>query len=213
MRPQSVFVYGAGGHAKVVMDVLERDGRHSVTFLVDDDVGRWGSTVGGHQVRGGRDALLRERDATGIAAGVVAIGHNAARDDVASALVAGGFSLVVAVHPSAQIAASARLGQGTVVMANAVVNPGVSIGSNVIVNTGANVDHDCVVGDAVHIAPGATICGGVRVGARSRVYAGATVINDITIGVDATIGAGAVVIRDVPDGATVVGVPARRIER
>lgn len=82
-----------------------------------------------------------------------------------------------------------------------------------IVNTGASVDHDCKIGDFVHIAPHATVLGGVEIGEGTWVGAGAVIKQYLKIGANCMIGAGAVVIADVPDGTTVVGVPAREIKR
>ena len=209
----ALIVYGTGGHAKVVIDIVERQGLYAVSALCDDDPGRVGLDVMGYRVVGGMEWLATEATRHGIASGIVAIGDNHARCRLADTLVCHGFHLATAVHPSAEFGRDVQMGAGSVVMAQAAVNPGTLIGSNVILNTRCSVDHDCRIGDGVHVAPGATICGGVSVGPRSRVWAGATIVNSITVGSDATIGAGAVVIRDVADGATVVGVPARPIER
>jgi sugar O-acyltransferase (sialic acid O-acetyltransferase NeuD family) len=210
---QSVFVYGSGGHAKVVVDILECRGEYTVTCLVDDNPTWWDSAVCGYPVIGGWETLMRRRDDTGVEHGIVAIGDNRVRADLASRLRAEGFELITAIHPTAVVAASALIGPGTVVMASAVVNTAAAVGANAIINTKASIDHDCVVADGVHIAPGTTVCGTVRIGVLSWIGAGATVINDVTIGERVTVGAGAVVIRDVPDGITVVGVPARPIAR
>lgn len=78
-----------------------------------------------------------------------------------------------------------------------------------IVNTGGIIEHDCVVDSAVHVSPGAVLCGGVRIGERSWIGAGTIVIQGVTVGKDATAGAGSTVIEDVYDGDTVIGSPAR----
>ncbi|HQK93516.1 MAG TPA: acetyltransferase [Armatimonadota bacterium] len=206
------FIYGSGGHAKVVAEVIAAEGVYEVRFLIDDCPAKVGEVVGGHTVMGGRGALRQLRDRDGIRHGIVAIGNERTRHTIALELESEGFDLLTAVHPSAQISPSARVGRGTVVMAGAVVNAGSRIGLGAVINTRCSVDHDCDIGDAAQIAPGATLCGVVRVGARTFVGAGATVIPGVTIGADVIVGAGAVVIRDVPDGVTVVGVPARVIK-
>lgn len=140
----------------------------------------------------------------------IAIGSNAVREKLHAFL----FSTLQAVpenalHQTAYIAPGVQLGSGIMVGAKAVVNPLCSIGNGVICNTGSVVEHECMVADFVHIAPNATLCGGVRVGRGSFVGAAAVVKEGITIGNYATIGAGAVVLKNVPDGATVVGNPQR----
>lgn len=208
---ERIFVYGAGGHAKVVIDIIEREGRYEVAFLVDDDPALKGSEVYGYPVIGGKEALPARREE--VCGGIVAIGSNSARMKVAEWLTDNTFRLVTAVHPSAQLARGVTVGQGSVIMAGAVINPDTQISDNVIINTRASIDHDCQVGDGVHIAPGAVLCGTVSVGEGSFVCAGATIAPNLKIGEHAIIGAGSTVIRDVPDGVTVVGSPARIIRQ
>ena len=207
-KHDKVFLFGASGHAKVVVDIVERAGG-TVTLIVDDDPARIGQRLLGHSVIGGRTELLERRGSAGLA--IVAIGVNAARLSVAEWLAANGFAFASAIHPSAQVAREVRIGAGSVVMATAAINSDTSIGMHGIVNTGASVDHDCVLGDGVHVAPGARLCGGVRVGKGALVGAGAVVVPGRRIGVDAIIAAGAVVLADVPDGRAVAGNPAKLI--
>lgn len=205
-----VLVYGAGGHAKVVIDILERAGQYQIAGILDDRTELHGSEFCGYQLLGGCD-VLRE-DKYRACAAVFAVGDNAARMALWERLQAFGVSLALAVHPSAQIGRDVRLGAGTVVMAGAVVNPGSIIEQNVILNTGATVDHDCRIGACVHISPGAHLAGNVSVGALAHIGTGASIVPDVSIGRGAIVGAGAAVVSDVPDGVTVAGVPARRIE-
>jgi len=207
IKRDKIFVFGASGHAKVVIDIIEHQGCHDIAFLVDDDESLKGTIVYGYQVIGGRSELLASK----IKKGIVAIGSNKARLHVASWLSDHGIEIINAVHPMAQLARGTTIGTGTVIMAGAVVNSDTRIGNNVIINTRASVDHDCTIGDGVHIAPGATLCGTVSVGKCTFVCAGATIIPNISIGHDTIIGAGAVVIRAVPDNVTAVGSPARII--
>ena len=206
---EKILVFGASGHAKVVIDVLERQGSYEVACLIDDDLGLKGKTFFGYDVIGGKDELLAmvERP-SGV---IVAIGSNHARTQVAKWLIDNDFELISSVHPSVQLGREVGIGSGSVFMANTVVNSGTWIGNNVIVNTKASIDHDCVIEDGVHVAPGATLCGSVRIGSRSFIGAGATVAPNLSIGKDVTVGAGATVVKDVPDGVTVVGTPAKTL--
>ena len=114
-----------------------------------------------------------------------------------------------AIHPSAIISPSAKIGEGTVVMAGAVINADTVIGKHCIVNTGATVDHDCVIGDYCHIAPGANVSGGTHIGEGTWIGVGACVIQCLNIGKDCMIGAGSVVVKDIPDSVTAYGNPCR----
>jgi len=209
---ENIFIFGASGHAKVVMDIIEREGIYRISCVFDDDPALAGKTVFGYEINGGRDALLSARDAHGVCRGIVAIGSNRARAKVAAWLTDNGFDLVSAIHPGALLSRGVRVGSGTVIMAGAVINADTVIGDNVIINTGATVDHDCTVGDSVHIAPGVTLCGTVGVGSGSFICSGATIIPNITVGGNVTVGAGATVIRDVAEGLQVVGTPAREVQ-
>ena len=205
---EKIFVFGASGHAKVVIDIIERQGLYEIAFLADDDPGLKGTVVYGYQVIGGKDDLLT----SAIERGIVAIGSNQARRSVSLWLTDNGFELASAVHPTAQLARGVTIGGGSVIMAGAVINADSRIGDNVIVNTRSSIDHDCVVGNFTHIAPGATLCGTVQVGEGSFICAGATVIPNLTIGSAVTVGAGAVVVHNILDGVTVVGIPARKLK-
>ena len=207
---KNIFVFGASGHAKVVIDIIERQGLNDIVFLVADDPAMKGSKFYGYHIVGGRQELIDARDQ--IFGGIVAIGSNRARIAVANWLTANRFNLVSAIHPFAQLGRGVTVAAGTVIMAGAIINSDSRIGRNVIVNTQASIDHDCTVGDGVHIAPGTTLCGTVSVGAGTFVCAGATIIPNLTIGHNVIIGAGSTVIRDVPNCDLVAGSPARHIK-
>lgn len=204
-----LFLFGASGHAKVVIDVIERVGQHRIVGLFDDAPERQGSVLLGYPVLGGREALLACRDTADGA--IVSVGANDARVSVAAWLVGHGIGLVSVVHPGANIGREVMIEAGSVVMAGCVVNSGTKIGCNVVINTGATVDHDCLIGDGAHIAPGCHLCGGVSVGSGVLIGAGTIVIPGIRIGAGATIGAGSTVLHDVSDGACVAGSPCRPI--
>jgi len=208
-RPELVLA-GASGHAKAVIDVIEREGKYRIAFLLDDNSALHGSTFFGYPVTGSIESLgtRKEGDRPLV---LVSIGSNTARTRIAAWLRGQGFELGRAIHPHAQIGRGASIGAGTVVMAGVVVNSDTTVGENVIVNTGATVDHDCSVGDGAHLAPGVHMCGGVHVGAGSFIGAGAVIIPGVRIGVNAVVGAGSTVVEDVPDNAKVVGSPARRL--
>jgi sugar O-acyltransferase (sialic acid O-acetyltransferase NeuD family) len=210
MSGQRVVVFGAGGHGKVVADIVLAAGRCEVVGFLDDRPGLRGSAVLGLPVLGDA-AWLEQEAARGPIAVALGVGANLARRAVAERCERRGAALLVAVHPRATVASSARLAPGAVVMAGAVVNPDAAIGRGAIVNSSAVVEHDVVVGDWAHLSPGAATGGAARIGALAFLGLGAVVLPGVSVGDRAVVGAGAIVLRDVPEGVTVVGVPARPV--
>ena len=207
---EEVIVFGAGPHAKVVVDVLEHMGRYRVVGLLDDERGLHGTARWGCTVLGGREQLAGLR-ARGVARFIVALGDNRQRQAVFEEIAKTGFVPVAAVHPSTQRGGRVTIGAGTLVVAGAVVNVDSVIGEDVIINTGATVDHDCRIGAHAHLSPGVHLAGGVAVGELSHIGIGAVVLPYLSIGRASTVGAGAVVRENVPDGVMVAGNPARPI--
>jgi len=205
---------GAGGHAKVLIDILTLSGQVTIVGLTDRDPSLWQTKVSGIPVLGDDGILpaLLEQGTVHAFIGVGSIGRPNIRRSIYEHLNDLGFSLLPVVHSSAVIASTAVIGQGPMIMAGAIINPDARLGDNVIVNTGAIVEHDCCVESHVHISPGATLASTVYVGAGAHIGAGATIRQCIRIGTEAVVGAGAVVVKDVPPGATVVGVPAAPIK-
>lgn len=197
-------IIGASGHCKVILEALKVCGV-DVTGVWDDD--NQLKEFMGLNVLGDIDAC-REAKVSPL---IVAIGNNQIRKKVVKQF---GLDTTfgIAFHPSAVISESAKLLEGTVVMANASINASTQIGRHVIVNTNASVDHDCIIEDYVHISPQVGLAGNVKVGEGTHIGIGACVIQGIRIGRWCIIGAGSVVIKDVPDGSTVVGNPGRIIK-
>jgi UDP-perosamine 4-acetyltransferase len=205
-----IVIVGAGGHGKVVLDILRAAGRVEPAGFVDSSAERAGKTIGGLPIFGPANVLpkLWQR---GIRSAIVAIGDSRARQQYAAILREQRFDLINAIHPTASISPTAILGRNVVVAAQVAVCTEARIADSVILNTACVVDHECEVGEGAHICPGAHLAGRVRVGRSAWVGIGANVIQCLSIGDGATVGAGAAVIRDVPAYATVVGVPARVI--
>lgn len=205
-------IVGAGGHGRVVFDVLVQACEHEVVGFVDSNPTLVGRRVDGKPVHGGLEDLPRLRGELGIEAAVIAIGDNGVRREFADRVDRQGFTLINAIHPSANLARNVTLGSNIVIAAGALVCAHCHVGDSVILNTGCLVDHESMIGPGTHVCPGARLAGRVTVEAGAFVGIGATVIQRLRIGCDAIIGAGAVVISDVAPMTTVVGVPAREVK-
>lgn len=200
-----MYLYGAGGHSKVVTDILNSLGTE-VIGMFDDNPANVRFKI--MEVRDGI-RLLGAGFPQLNAPLIISVGHNVRRAEIASLIDA---NYGTAIHGTAIISAKATIGVGTVVLQGAIIQAGTKIGAHVLVNTAASIDHDNIIGDYAHISPHATLCGHVQVGEGTHIGAGAIVIPSIKIGKWCTIGAGAVVIRDIPDFATAVGNPAKVIK-
>lgn len=200
-----IWIIGGGGHAKVVAGAALAAGM-KIEGLLDDDRKLDGSQVLGHGVMmtPGADWWRERRSA------IIGIGNNQIRNRLATELEADWTSVH---HPHGWSDRSVEIGEGTLVCAGAVIQPDVVIGAHAILNTRCSIDHDCRIGAFSHIAPGATLAGEVSIAEGCFVGAGATILPGISVGAGAVIGAGAVVTRTVEAGATIVGIPARRMSQ
>ena len=197
-----MIVYGASGHGKVIIEILESI--YTPVIEVWDDADK--DPIWEYPVKKPTPANVPVLDKM-----VISIGTNITRKKVADRLAdAVGFGK--AIHAATCISNRAAVGEGTVIMAGVTVNADARIGRHCIINTNASIDHDCVLGDYTHVSPNATLSGSVHVGEGTHIGAGAAVIQGIRIGKWCMIGAGAAVIRDIPDYATAVGNPARIIK-
>jgi len=210
---KKLIIWGAGGHALVVSDIIRLRHEYEIVGYLDDvNPHRKNEKFGGSLVLGGQEVLASLRK-QGVQYLILGMGDCAARLRLSNVVKSHGFSLATAIHPQAVVASDVKVGAGSVVAALAVLNPGTQIGENVIVNTGASVDHECVIEEGAHIGPGVRLGGKVKIGKGAWVGIGAIVRDSLTIGPHAVIGAGSVVVEDIPEGVLAYGNPARPKEK
>lgn len=202
--PNSIIVYGGGGHGKALIDLIRVLGTFSIAGIVDDDPTA-GSFIMGVPVLGGANILeqLVEQGVNLAVNAVGGIGNIQNRIKVFERLAQAGFTCPALVHPTAYVEPSASLADGVQVMPHAYVGSEAQVGFGVIVNTGAIVSHDCILGDYANLSPGAILAGEVNVGAATLVGMGVTVNLRVKIGNRARIGNGATVKQDVPEAGLV----------
>jgi sugar O-acyltransferase (sialic acid O-acetyltransferase NeuD family) len=195
-------IIGGGGHSRVIAEVAGLSG-WIVWGLYDDNEDILFKEVNGFKVLGPIDSLKTSL-------GIIAIGDNKIRKNVNDRLTKVVWAKVI--HPSAIISADVEIGEGTVIMAGAVIQPGVKIGKHCIINTASCIDHDCIINDYVHIAPNASLAGGISVGEGTLIGIGSSIIPNIKIGQWSKIGAGSVVVHNQPSNCTIVGSPAKPLK-
>jgi len=196
-----MILYGASGHAKVIMDILLKN-KVNITAIIDDNKNL--KEIFGFKVDQEENVEINQNV-------IISIGNNKTRELITDRLK--NINYGIAIHPKAIIDETSFINKGTVIMANAIINSSVKIGKHCIINTNAVIEHECIINDFSHISPSATLCGNVFIGKGTHIGAGAIINPNIKIGKWCVIGAGAVVIKDIPDNVTVVGNPARVIKQ
>jgi sugar O-acyltransferase (sialic acid O-acetyltransferase NeuD family) len=195
-----ILIYGGGGHAKSIMDMIKQNGDYAIAGIVDDKLPP-GHVVLGFPVLGTRTLLpsLIEHGVKLAANAVGGILDINVRVRVFELLEKTGFDFPALFHPRATIEPSASIGEGVQVFANAYIGSEAVLHPRCMVNTNAVVSHDCQIGAYTHIAPGALLAGHVHVGEKTLVGMGVTTTIGVKIGSGVRIGNGAIVLADVPD--------------
>ena len=199
---KKVIIIGAGGHGKVVADIIRKSGDEVLGFL--DDGKETGSDFYGSKILGKVHEATEFNDAEFI----IAIGNNSVRKMLSKMPL----EYYTAIHPSAIIAEGAEIGEGSMITAGAVINSDAVVGRHTIINTCSVVEHDCLVADFAHISPGAVVCGTAKIGECVWIGAGAVVRNNVSVCNRAMIGAGAAAVKDIIETGVYVGVPAKKIK-
>ena len=198
---ERIIIIGSGGQGKIIADIVLKNHDIVAGFLDDG-----GSSPDGFEYLGRIDDYKNYPDCKLI----IAIGTNSVRKDISKRLE--GVSWYTAIHPTASISAvGAKIGEGSMVGAFAVIGPDAAIGSHAIINTAVDVEHDCRVGDFSHISPNATLCGTVKIGSLVHIGAGAVIKNNTNVCDEVTVGVGAAVVKNITSSGVYVGVPAKKI--
>ena len=207
-----ILIFGAGGHAKVIIDLVEKEGSHNIFGLIDPSKKK-GDNLMGYKILGQESDLPGIIANNSIKGGVIAIGDNGLRKKVNDKILRAcpDFNFFSFVHPSASIGKGAEVGMGSVILAGVIINPDSRIGNHCILNTNSSLDHDAEMHDFSSLAPNSTVGGNVKIGEFSSIALGANIIQNIVIGKHALIGAGSAVTEDIKDFSVNYGVPSKFI--
>ncbi|MBD3184606.1 transferase [Candidatus Poribacteria bacterium] len=201
-----IAIIGAGGHGKAVLDAALESNEYQVAGIVDDNKELVGTYLFGVPVFNCIDEL------DGVEAYTVAIGDNVIRKRKFQQFQQMGYKPVNIKHASVYISPRVSMGQGSVILACAVITANAVIGDNVVLYTSCTIEHDCIISDHSYISPGCNVCGAVNIHEGAMIGTGAVIMPGVTVGEWSVVGAGAVVNRDVEPGITVVGIPAGNIK-
>ena len=194
------YIYGAGGHGKVIWDAMQKSNLKCEGFMDDQVLNQW------MDLPVFASSFLNDLNDIELH---IAIGNCKAREEIAKKFQSLNFFSIY--HPNAIISSRAKIEAGTFLAAGSIIGPDAKVGKHSIVNHHAVIDHDCSVGDFCHIAPHVSLGGGVKVGQGVLIGAGAIVLPGMKIADYATVGAGSIVTNDIASGVTVLGSPARAI--
>ena len=202
--PTLLVIYGGGGHAKALIELIQTEGKYKVAGILDDHL-PLESKVLGIPVLGGKSMLtrLKAQGIDQVVNAVGGIGDITPRLRIYEAIRSAGLKVPTVIHPRAFIEKSAVMEPGQQVFFNAYIGTDVKIGFGCILNTGVILSHDCVLGDYVNVSPGAILAGAVQVGERVLIGMGVTINLGVQIGAGARIGNSAVVKADVPENGIV----------
>ena len=184
-------LYGASGHAKVIIDILNAQGIE-ITEIYDD----FSKSPTLNNIPVSKPSITDDE-------GIISIGNNTIRKKKVDDKIFNNYG--IAIHPSAIVSPYSEIGEGTVVMQGAIIQSGAKIGKHCIINTGATIDHDCTIDDYVHISPNATLCGNVHIGEGTQIGVGTSIVPGIKIGCWTLICAGSVVTKNMPDNCIAAG--------
>jgi len=203
-------IFGAGGHAKVIVDIIERQGIYTISGFLDD-YKEPKSEIYGYEVLGGKDFIREE--VGDVSAGIVALGDNWLRKTVVEEIkrIKPNFRFISAIHPSSSVGRGVIIQEGSVVMAGSIINSDAEIGEHCIINTKSSVGHDAILSDFVTVAPNATVAGGSKIGECTTMSMSSSVIHGKEIGAHTVIGAGATVLDNIPSFVVAYGTPAKVI--
>jgi acetyltransferase EpsM len=197
-----MYLYGASGHCKVVIDIIQKSNLDTIEYVIDDNPNI--DVINSIPIiKTPNHDFFKDKSI------IISIGNNKIRKKIVRQIST---HYLIAVHPKSIIADQVSIGRGTVIMAGAILNSDVRLGEHCIINSGAVVEHDCVISDFVHISPNVSLAGNVAIGEGTHVGIGAVIIQGVKIGNWVTIGAGAIILNDVPDYAVIVGNPGKIIK-
>ena len=212
MYREKVILVGASEHAKVIIDMIEKQEKYELIGLLDANI-PVGEMIFGYSVLGKEAHISVILAHHPEAKAFISIGDNWLRSIVKNKLLANFPKLNFAsiIHPSAQIGKGVKIGSGVAIMAGVIVNSDSIIGDFTILNTNSSLDHDCQLNNFASLGPGVITGGKVQIDEFTAIGIGAVIKHGISIGKHAVIGASALVLNDFGNHIVAYGSPAKEI--
>lgn len=205
-----IIIIGNGGHALVLTELLLMNNYNVLGFTApNEEENKFGLAYLGTD----EQILNYKSDEVELVLGVGSIRPSGIRKKIFNFWKGKGYHFKTCIHPTAFVSQTATLNEGAQIMAGVIIQPFVEIGENTIINTGAKIDHECKIKSHVHVAPGTVASGNVQIGSNTHIGTGSKIIQGIHIGENSMVAAGAVVVKDIKDNSTVMGIPAKEVEK
>jgi len=211
---KNIIIFGTGGHSKVIVDIIEKQGKYNIVGFIDE-YRKKNTIILGYKVIG-NDSTFKDIFFTyEVYGGIIGIGDNSMRAKIRDKVikVIPNFNFVNCIHPKSTFGKDASLGEGNVVMAGAIINSSTRIENHCIINTNSSIDHDCIMLDFSSIAPNVTIGGNVKIGEYSAIGIGANIFHNVNVGCNCIIGGGSLVCRDTKENSIYYGSPSKFIRQ
>ncbi|MDC0239202.1 acetyltransferase [Candidatus Thioglobus sp.] len=189
----TIVLIGGGGHCRSVIDVIEQQGKYKIAGIIDKPE-LFGQEILGYKVIGNDSELTYLAKQYGNA--IVTLGHIDSphpRIELFNLAIKAGFKIPIIISPRAYVSKHSKVGKGSVVMHDALINANTIVGENCIINSKALIEHDCTISSHCHISTQAIINGSVLIGERSFVGSNSTTKQGVSIAKDSFIKAGSVV--------------------
>ena len=211
---KNIVIFGSGGHAKVIVDIIEKQGKFNIAGFIDEYCEK-DTSIMGYKVLGNESCLKDIFFSNEIYGGIIGIGDNSIREKVRDKVIKAipNFKFVNCIHPKSIIGKDVNLGNGNVVMAGVIINSSSRVKNHCVLNTNSSLDHDCVMLDFSRIDPNATIGGNVKIGCYSAIGIGANVFYGVNIGSNCIIGGGSIVNKNTSDNSIYYGSPSKFIRK
>jgi sugar O-acyltransferase (sialic acid O-acetyltransferase NeuD family) len=209
---KNILIFGSEGHAKVIVDIIEKQGKYNITGFIDVHRGKK-TVILGYKVLGDESSLKDIVSSYEIYGGIIGIGDNSNRAKCRDKIikVIPNFKFVNCIHPKSILGKDVTLGEGNVIMASAIINSSTSINNHCILNTNSSIDHDCLMSDFSSVAPNVTVGGNVKIGDYSAIGIGTNIFHNVNIGYNCIIGGGSLVCHDTYDNSIYYGSPSKFI--
>lgn len=207
-----IIVIGSGGHARIIIDIIEEVGKYEIDGIVTNDIFP-NNMFDGYEILGNDEILddLYKKGYYELAMGIGGFRDNKLRSAIFNKCKKIGFEFVTLIHPAAVISRTAKLGEGCVLFAGVIINPNTIINDNVVLATSATVDHDTVIKSHVLVSAGVTVGANDVIEEGVLLALGSKVISGVRIGKNILVGAGAVVVKDLEEPGIYLGIPAQKV--